>query len=335
MDKVIELAQLFDIPNGYTILTGISILAFLVVYRKQYHELKNAIIYPAIGVIICVATPVLPTILDKLIRNPARYVRIYWLIPIVLILGIAAIFVGELAAGEKQKWGIYGLAGLLLVFAGNFLLTSENFVKADNIYKIPREAIDICEMLPEDTREIRIAVPPSLSSYIRQYDGNVKMLHGRTPHWSKREVFDLMNQAELDIPYITMYSRQYSCDYIVLETTKFWNDTMENWGFQEVSRTGDYVLYQEDWNDKEGMLEASFLEYGGVTDGDIYVLQSGDRLMVYNHSDEYNWVLVQQYYLQEEGIVVYDEERAAFVVENEAGEVISRLFNRGGLLSLE
>ena len=332
MDKVIKLAQLFNIPNGYVILTGVSLAVLVAVCWRRQKNICNAVLYPAIGVVVCVSLPFVPMLLDRLVRTPERYVRIYWILPIVLILGIAAVYAGDLGRGQRERWGIYGIVALLVAFSGNFLLTQENFVKAENIYKLPQEAIDLCEMLPEDRREIRIAVPPSISPYIRQYDGNVKMLHGRTPHWSKQEVYDLMNQAELDIPYITKYCRQYSCDYIVMETTKPWNDTMENWGFQEVDRTGDYILYEEDWNDEEGMQEESFQEYGAVTDGSIYILQAGERLMVYNHSDENNWVLVQQYYLEREGKLIYNQEEGIFLVENEDGEVVERLNNQEGLV---
>ena len=331
MDKVREIAILFNIPNEYIILFGISVIGLLIIKRRDA-VLCQAILYPTVGVILCVINPLLIGIMDALIGNLSRYVRIYWLLPIIIVLGISAVMLGDLASDEKKKWGIYGLVCLLLAFTGIPLFTKQNFARTENVYKLPQEAIEICEMFPENTKDIRIVVPPTLSPYIRQYDGNIRMLHGRYINWEKPEIYQLMEQKELDIPYITKYSRTYSCDYVVMETTKPWNDSMESWGFEEKGRAGDYILYRDVWNDGEGMSEEAFKEYGGVSDGDIYVLLSGTCLMVYNLSDEAGWVLVQELNMEYMNDFLYEKEKNVFQVINDVGEIVCELKNVSGVL---
>ena len=103
MDKVIKLAQLFNIPNGYVILTGVSLAVLVAVCWRRQKNICNAVLYPAIGVVVCVTLPFLPMLLDRLVRTPERYVRIYWILPIVLILGIAAVYAGELGRGQRER----------------------------------------------------------------------------------------------------------------------------------------------------------------------------------------------------------------------------------------
>ena len=50
-----------------------------------------------------------------------------------------------------------------------------------NFEKIPEESIEICKMLHDDENAITIAVPTSLSSYIRQIDSSFYMPYSRYP----------------------------------------------------------------------------------------------------------------------------------------------------------
>ena len=329
--KVIEIAKLVNLPNAYMTLFFISVVVLIVLDRKKT-SLNKAVLFPTVGVLLCIVNPVLIGILDKLVGMSARYVRIYWLLPVVIVMAASAVKAGDLAADREKAWGIYGIIGLLVILSGTCLLTRDNFEQSDNLYKLPQEAIDICSMLPEDTRSIRLAVPPSLSSYIRQYDGNIKLLHGRKKEEARKEVYDLMNQEKQDIPYITKYSRVYNCDYIVLEMNKEWTGEVSCWGYRKIGETGNYALYKDIWNDDEGMEEKGFNENGGITDGEIYVLQADRSLMIYNRSWEKEWILVQEITLDCDGRIEYNEEQASFYYVDVEGNTIHQYLNENGLL---
>lgn len=245
MEKVIETAQLFHCTSPYVLLFFVSSAVLGIVYKKDL-LLRRRILYPILGAALCVFNPLVIEILSKLVKDPKRYVRLYWLFPLVIVLAITAVKAGDLALESRRKrWIIYAAAAVLFVFSGTCLLTKENFPKAENVFKIPQEAIDICEMLPEDTSGIRIVVPPSLSCYIRQYDGNVKMPYGRHRENSTGELFDLMSEIKLNIPEIIRYARLYDCDYIVLETVRAWSDDAAAFGYEWIGQSGNYVLYRD------------------------------------------------------------------------------------------
>ena len=101
------------------------------------------------------------------------YWRMFWLLPIPMILAYAA----------TRIWNRQKSRALRVVLSGRCVYGSDGpFQKAGNILKLPPEVCWACDMMrgnaPEDG-EIRVTAPEELVSFIRQYAPDIKLAYGR------------------------------------------------------------------------------------------------------------------------------------------------------------
>lgn len=110
-------------------------------------------------------------IINPLIAGPIMigidsfvYWRAFWIIPITIIIAIAmAIFVMKVPRGSQRRLAVIACVAVIAV-SGSLIYNAENYKKAENIYKLPEEAIAICLMIRADTPDYAsVAVPTALS----------------------------------------------------------------------------------------------------------------------------------------------------------------------------
>ena len=329
--KIIILSNLFNVNSGYFILFIFAII-FLIKYER-----KNALVYRkicllSIGILLAIYNPIIVFGLDKVARSPERYVRIFWLLPMVVVLAYVSVRIMEKVPKEESKNMMKVLLVLGLVFAGKSIINSNDFHMTQNWYKLPQEVLEICDIFPENTTEYKIVADPSVSAYIRQYDGRIKMLYGRY-NAENLDIYKWLQSNPLEISLITRHARVNYCQYIVLDKRKEWSDQMEAWGYELRGETENYAVYKDVWNDEERMRIENFRGSVCSWTGNLYVLKTEGSLMVYNRVDEDTCLLVQECMLDAEGIVLYDSNEDVFqLVDENNGDIIHEYKEKEGLL---
>ncbi|MDO5147440.1 MAG: hypothetical protein Q4D60_10595 [Eubacteriales bacterium] len=247
-----ELFWLFS-GNGYVVAVAFILMMFLILLSDN-RVLKQYFLYPSVFVLLFIVSPVNIFLVLK-VFNAARMVRFYWLMPIVLILS----YVCVVLIYQAKKWKKYAVAGLcfaIIIMAGTYMFTEESYTKMENLYKIPEEAVEISEYIRDDVAEanqdirtVRAVVPGIYDSYIRQYDGELKLLYGRQNASEvyrdiAYEMMQLMNAEELDVERISQLAVQSDCQYVVIENQKEKKGSFKKNGYKKMVEEKEYSVYK-------------------------------------------------------------------------------------------
>ncbi len=126
------------------------VLALAVFYLKKKHDLKSVFVYPALFAMFTVFNPYLMIPVAERIGLASRIRRIYWLLPVNLVLAFTIVWLIHLLSKRwKRAIGIIAFAVLIAVAGeGQFL----HMVPAENIYKIKNESIQIADIIERDAK---------------------------------------------------------------------------------------------------------------------------------------------------------------------------------------
>lgn len=245
------ITNLFRLYAGNGVLIGLYLAAWVVIaVLEKKKENKTVFAFSAWYLPLVIANPLVGTVLERFHMLPERIVRIYWLLPVFFVIAYGgALLLQRMEAGFRMGVLFAAIITMGLIYAGIPIATEENFVKAENIYKLPDGVIQIVDMINEDAEkesgERKAAMPLSLSIYARQYDGTLPMLYGRYPEDDEAtKVYEMMQWESIPIEEIRETAREEGCRYLVLDDTKEWTDMPEGNLLEFVGNYGNYCLYR-------------------------------------------------------------------------------------------
>lgn len=251
--------EYFQIYIGTGMFVVLFLISLLYIYiRDSKEKIKTDILlrYSIIAILI-LFNPLMVYAAEEFLLKDMVYWRIFWIIPVVPVIAYAA---AQAVSGckEKKKKLITSIAILLIiVYCGKLVYNTGNFQEADNLYKIPQEAIDICDIIneqSEDGETIQLLVTPELASYIRQYDGTMKMLFGRHGRGNAEgeidTVYEQLQSDTMDLVLITEIARDTGCNYLILNSHRMPQDRPEidslyEFGYMSVDTVGEYIIFKD------------------------------------------------------------------------------------------
>lgn len=184
--------------------------------------------------------------------DSGTYYRILWLLPMTVLTA----YCGVRLAARFPKVGL-GAVVVLIVLGGNYVYSNQYITKAENLYHIPQEIIDVCDMiLPEEGEERIFAVfPDEFIHYVRQYSGEIQMPYGRemlVEAWemtwagARHPLFLLMNEEVIDARELEEMCTEYGCHYLVLEKIQELEGTLDQDTIQLIGETKNYLVYRNE-----------------------------------------------------------------------------------------
>ena len=217
--------------------------------------------------------------------------RLVWLfmIPAITALG-CTLMVSYLKEKKSQMLLTIGLVPVIFV-CGVFQITDYRFQKADNLYKLPQEYIDISDVILNEQRErgdgtANLIVPYEAAYAFRQYSTDINMLYGEDATFGRiypiyderRDVCDTMQTTCPDLELIDKVADGYDMEYIIFDSVyvDFGVGSVNSSGYTEdenfvgdrtpdadaVERTSAQISM--DASDEHWDLDAFGLEYMGT-----------------------------------------------------------------------
>lgn len=257
MERVTEVAKkLMNLFTQYH-LSGMYFLLFLVAllllfFMKDEKEGRRLFLIPSLLTLLIIYNPLIAHILMDYILGEDVYWRMFWILP--MIFTVAFVF-SKLVAERKKTWKkilVFCVAAGMIISSGKFVYRQEVFVKAENLYKVPDETIEIVDMIRSGGMENpKVAAPIGLSTTIRQYDGSIRLFYGRNAviseklNWRIRSIYQQINgMKKLKAKKFAKRVQRNKIDYVI-----FFRDTkrlkrLKKNGFEEIGHTQQYVLYQ-------------------------------------------------------------------------------------------
>lgn len=251
IDFIYYIYNLFS-QNSIMVPFGIMCIIILMVLSRDM-MIKKYIVFPSIVILIFINNSfVLEYIVNKGLMSGPRFVRIYWLIPFSLI--IVCTFTKLLTKWKMKfiKIIMPFFALLLIVFMGDYMFSKINYSAMTNLHKLPDDAIEICDTIEEDVEaegddinQIRVVVSVPMECYIRQYDGNIKILYGRNECSEEGEyIRNLLGEEKLRARKISKACLEQNCNYIVVDKLKPVKGDFESEGYELLAETDNYSIYK-------------------------------------------------------------------------------------------
>ncbi|MFI3213244.1 MAG: hypothetical protein R3Y24_07865 [Eubacteriales bacterium] len=174
------------------------------------------------------------------------YYRILWLLPSTVVIAYSAVRI----MGKHTKVGLL-ITLVIVVISGKYVYSSVYITEAENLYQIPQEVVDVCDMIMPQEGEDRIwaIFPDDMIHYVRQYSTDIQMLYGREVlvngwEWGDHELHIMMTEDIVDVETLVTTAEEYACNYIILEKDRPLDGDTEKNNLLLVGETSNYLVYQ-------------------------------------------------------------------------------------------
>lgn len=184
------------------------------------------------------------------------YVRLYYMLfPEIFMAYILTLLVFDFKE-KKNRIICVIVCGVVIMVLGKPYGELAEFSKPQNIYKLPQEIIELCDMINADSPDeapraivyqgdVRDRGP---IVYIRQYSSRIQMLYGRAGYVYKgNQIFDLIEKNEITMSEIGQLMEENNCRYLVWKYNQNDITEMENLGGNIVGKTENYVVIRMDF----------------------------------------------------------------------------------------
>lgn len=235
--------------NGTWLRWGYWICLILLFVRRKKDDKSLFLIKYILWQYIVFFNPVFYYIAYIFLRDANVYVRLYYILfpEIYMAYGLTSV-IFEL----KKRWqsAVAALLGVaFIVGSGQSYQTIAWYYKAPNLYKILPEAIELCDLINEDSleEEPRVMVSDGMVAYIRQYSSRIQMLYGRYGYnYKQHNIFQLIENNQITMEEIVQLMEENGCRYLVWKDEENNIAELQNLGGVVVGRTDSYVVIRVD-----------------------------------------------------------------------------------------
>ena len=242
--KMAGYIKLFYGNGAFLMLTIVSCIILFVLEKNT----RVKLFFPIILILIIVINPVL----YKYVYQKIVYWRLFWMIPDGIIISAAIVRVVQKCKSDFVKPIIVVLAMAVIIIFGTNVYLNGGFVKIKNTHKIYPQFKDIaCIMLEYDSSPKAI-VPYNVSTEIRQYSGDIKLLYGRNVKWGyilgasdyQMDVFRSIEAGPLNYDYAFEQAAVSGCNFVVPPIDAVIDASIpERYGYSIVANIDGFVIY--------------------------------------------------------------------------------------------
>lgn len=178
------------------------------------------------------------------------YWRMWWILPVPTIVCYALVKLIELSKDKNMKKILIVLCIFIICITGNNIYNDTLYSKADNIYKLPQDTLELCDYVNEhnsnnNIEEKRVFVPNSLVCYIRQYDAGIKMPYGRNVLKGYTWPAPCWENVDVNLETLVSYGVRAKCNYLIWPKYSERYDQLMLYDWIEIGESDYYyVLYR-------------------------------------------------------------------------------------------
>lgn len=241
MELISFLNNQFWGDSSYMVLLTISLIMILW-NKKKNQRGKTMAVYSIMVLILIIYNPfVAPIGLHFFSEDRWAYMRIFYLLPLMPVIAYALTdyYADEVDCTEKvgKKIKFLAIICITVIICGR-TFDSSMYIKAQNVYKIDQQALEIGETILEDSKEqkVQILLPENdnIIYGIRQYTGNI-IIAGSSDGIKDSESLEGAEE-------------NYDFQYIVIRKDKFLLRMLEQHSYQYLAATEDYYIMGKEIN---------------------------------------------------------------------------------------
>lgn len=222
---------------------------YLLITEKEKRN-RVLILYVPVLILLLFFFPVFRMVYVAALDESATYYRILWLLP----MGVTVAYAACKASYRFRIVGLVVMTGLI-VLLGSYVYTGTFMHKAENLYHVPQNVIDICDRVApaEGEYPVYITVPSELVYHVRQYNTDVCLAYGRDsvePAWGYyNAINEAMNNCEVvDMEKLLEATRGNSpkiSQYIIFRKDRKLDKKPEDCGLVLIDTIDEYDIYED------------------------------------------------------------------------------------------
>ena len=147
MQTIMSIFKDFGGTGYYSILFVLALI--YLAFSEEDKRVRTLFVYIPAVMLLLFFLPPFYMLYNRL--DEGTYYRILWLMPMTVIIAYA----GCKAIGRHVKTGVL-LGSLVLIMSGSYVYNSIYMSPAENMYHIPQETIEICDMIKPAEGEERV-----------------------------------------------------------------------------------------------------------------------------------------------------------------------------------
>ena len=177
--------------------------------------------------------PLFCDFVSKKITGIIVYWRLYWILPMEIIIAVAFAMVIESGKKKVLKYSAALLSVGLIIISGKYMYSKNLFFEPhQNYYKIPNEVLYVSDyLLSKDDNPVCI-FPESLSYYPRQYDTHITIIGARGLPANQTKIGDS------DLTYAWLYYSVYADKNLNDETVRW---ALDEIGIEHIYMQGELI----------------------------------------------------------------------------------------------
>ena len=229
--------------------TGLMLIWFIValIYLFLHERRKNMrilFIYAPVIILLLFFNPLFYKFFYSMVGDEI-YFRICWLLPVIVVVGYAAVLLYDSLRGRKRTSFLL-IAIVLITVSGKLVYSSPLYSRAENIYHVPQAVVDICDAIEIEGREVRAAFPNEFLLYVRQYSPLVCMPYGRDVlQGYYNELNAVIMADEIDVERLAALAKESVCHYVVLDAEKPLLGNMSDYDYEVFAEMHGYVINKD------------------------------------------------------------------------------------------
>ncbi len=249
--------------------------AFLVLYVialiwvcARGTKLERRVFIPSgVLLLVTVYNPLFPVMINRFFDVNNEYYRFFWITPVVILLPYAAAKLVMMMKDRSSRWIMAVALVILMILSGNFIYRN-GYQKAENIYKMPSELMEIADLIHEQSDKVypQVLLEYEYNMQMRQYDPKILLtidredyLYANTHDYSGEMISDedhpqykllgvIARNQTIDImpdDFAEALEKTHT-EYVVIGNDSLLHKYMGLAGLYPVATTENHVIYKYD-----------------------------------------------------------------------------------------
>lgn len=224
---------------------------FVLFFMEKEKEKRYMFLYPSFLLLVFALEPVWKGLFAQM-GNQAFNTKIYFLLPVFLVIGVAGVYVTKVPKGKWAKIGTLAMLAGLIAISGKGVWSQYSFGNWEKGMKMSLEQREVMDWILAKENP-KALLPKELISISNQYSSKLHTFYeiqeegdmGKLGE-EQRKVYYQMSIQHMDSKLLVGIARKYGYSYIVLkEEYHFPKTPLSLLKFDKAVTFGSYSIYED------------------------------------------------------------------------------------------
>lgn len=241
MAQFVSVDQMFWQGSFYRYIFYASVILILIFEKRITYKIVFSF-FPLL-MTVGLFNPVTSVLVALFFSKPnLYYVRLFSVIPILYCMAHAVTLMIKKTTGAV-KLVLVCFSAVIIILTGHSIYQESWMEWAENMEKVPTEALKVVEAIPREKANVCVAFPDPLYLYVRQIDASIQMPYGRDLSGNSNPLLNELDNPVPDPLAVMTQAGNAAVDYVVVNKSDDAMACFANSGHLPAAETDQYCIY--------------------------------------------------------------------------------------------